>query len=93
MTVPQLTRKPRGATRKPGPRGQLHPAFIAAVRRDRRSRNAQALLAGFPNTSILSSYLTAERIALTPQALSRLADLALLIGYPFNEMFIEEVQL
>jgi hypothetical protein len=77
----------------PYPKRRLSPELIAASRNSRLPRSNQALLAGWKHLSNFSTLLhTRRRITVTPEVQRRFENLAALLFFPPDGIWLEESQ-
>lgn len=72
------------------PRRPLNPFLLAAVRRSGHNKSILALAAGFPYYATFWELLRSEKISATPLTVLRLQRLADLLGFPREQIFLDE---
>lgn len=82
----------RQPTAAPSVRRPLNPHLRRAVRRCGKSAVALATVAGFKHKQMLYAVLSAERVSATALLTARLQQLADAVGFPREDIFLDEVQ-
>jgi hypothetical protein len=77
--------------RPPAPRRQLNPQLLRAVARAPINKGALATAAGFSHYSNFFVTLRAATVPATPLLVGRLKELARLVEFPVDQIFLDEV--
>jgi hypothetical protein len=88
--MPTATPSARKRGVKPAPRYQFNPYFVRHVRADGRPIWLLTHLAGFSQITVLSSLLHAPVVIATPLVVERLRRLADAVGFPPDQIFLNE---
>jgi len=72
------------------PRRPINPLLLRRVQRSGKSKGTLALVAGWPHYVTFFDILRAEKVVATPLTVSRLQRLAEVIGFPQDEIFLDE---
>jgi hypothetical protein len=72
------------------PLRDLNPFFARRVARSSRRKTELATIGGWPHAVTLHNVMRAGRIAATPSAITRLERVADAIGFPRDEIFLDE---
>jgi hypothetical protein len=76
--------------RRPSPRRTLNPALLKATVRSDINKNVLSRASGFADYSQYYTFLHSRVVPATPLLVRRLVKLAELIGFPANQIFIDE---
>ena len=76
--------------RPASPRRPLNPSLLEAVRRSGHNQSILALATGFPSYTIYWELLRSEMVSTTPLTVLRLQRLADLLGFPREQIFLDE---
>jgi hypothetical protein len=74
----------------PAPRRRLNPFLHRTIQRSGRRFVEVAIVAGFPHKQTLSILLREESVSATPLLVARLQRVATAIGFPKDEIFLDE---
>lgn len=73
------------------PRRPLNPLLRRRLDQSGKTKQSVALVAGFPNYPEFYETLRAERVPATPLTVMRLERVADAVGFPRDEIFLDEV--
>jgi hypothetical protein len=76
--------------RHPTPRRPLNPALLRRVEQSGKSITGLALAAGFPHYPQFYVVLREEKVIATPLLVDRLTRLARVLGFPPDQIFLDE---
>ena len=76
----------------PAPRRPLNPLLRRQVRRSGKNSVAISIVAGFSHKQALYFYLREEYVSATPRLVARLQRVADAVGFPKDEIFLDEVE-
>jgi len=74
----------------PAPRRRLNPVLRRTMRRSGHRFVVLSLVAGFPHKQTLHSMLRDEHVSATPLLVTRLQRVADAVGFPRDEIFLDE---
>jgi hypothetical protein len=72
------------------PRLRLNPLLLRRVEHSGRPKSCLQRLAGFPHYATFFEVLRAEKVAATPLNVQRLERVADAVGFPRDEIFLDE---
>ena len=75
---------------KPAPRRPLNPLLLRRVDRSGKTKQTIAFFAGFPNYPKFYETLRAAQLPATPLIVERLQRVADAVGFPRDEIFLDE---
>jgi hypothetical protein len=74
------------------PRLPLNPDLLRCVNDSGKTKQVIALVAGFPNYPEFYETLRQERVPGTPRTIKRLERVAEAVGFPKDEIFLDEAR-
>ena len=76
--------------RRLAPRRPLNPLLLRRVAHSNINKNVIARSSGFPAYSVFYTTLRSEKVIATPLTVERLMRVADLVGFPCDEVFLDE---
>ena len=75
---------------KSSPRRELNRTLLKQIAESHKSRAALSRIAGFTHSQALDTILRGEKVSATPLLVARLVRLAAAIGFPSDQIFVDD---